>query len=346
MKTGNSACARRPVQAIISIQRDGAPEMSDAFARKLAMMLPSVKSLKKQRDDALERITALEERVKDIEDAAVLQSVSIIRSEAKTMPNFAYHLPLDFEIQTLPPKFDPSIWIEGEPLPLPPPSDRHGHAGDEQQYLDWGRYDRDLMVGYMKQAGLPDKNLSIMDFGCSSGRVMRHFYPEMQNSGWKVTGVDVSSRMIEWLRRNFPKEFQVYAGPALPMMPFEDNSFDVIYGMSVFTHIKYLWDAWLLELRRILKPGGVLLQSVHTETAWRYFTTQRDELWLREALGTLVIEHGEMPNDFVYYGDVDKSQVFWKSDIAVEFWGRYFKDVKIFPPPPKYGYQDWIMATK
>jgi len=302
--------------------------------------------LEKKLSGALARISILEESVKSMREDTVARATAGLHAAAKVMPSYGYQLPLDFETQTLPPRFDPPVWVEGEPLPLPPLANRHGHAGTNQAYLDWGRYDKELVMGYIRRAFPTEYNLSIMDFGCSSGRVMRHFYPEMKNKGWRVTGVDVSSHMIEWLRRHFPKEFQIYAGTALPIMPFESNSFDVIYGMSVFTHIKYLWDAWLLELRRVLKPGGILLQSVHTENAWEYFSQHKDEEWVRGALGTLIVDHKHMPDDFLYYGDIDKNQVFWKRNIALEFWGRYFRDVKIFPPPERYGYQDWVMATK
>jgi SAM-dependent methyltransferase len=277
---------------------------------------------------------------------AVQQALVAVREEYTAMPRFAYHLPLDYDEQTLPPRFDPPVWVDGETLPLPPPEERHGHASSDAEYLEWGKYEKDLLVGYMRDALPSLDNLSVMDFGCSSGRLLRHFYPETKSHGWKLTGVDVSARKIEWIRRNFPKEFQIYTGSVLPTLPFESNSFDVIYGMSVFTHIKFLWDAWLLELRRVLKPGGVLIQSIHTEHAWDFFVQHSHEPAMRDALGPMIIDHKNMPEDFVYYGNLDKNQVFWKKDIAIEFWGRYFKEVKVFPPPERYSYQNWVVAIK
>lgn len=60
----------------------------------------------------------------------------------------------------------------------------------------------------------------------------------------------------------------------------------------------------------------------------------------------MIVDNKLMPADFVYYGDIDKNQVFWKKEIAVAFWSRYFRDVKIYPPPERYSYQDWIVARK
>jgi SAM-dependent methyltransferase len=201
---------------------------------------------------------------------SVERALSVIRAEYTALPRFAYHLPFDYEMQTLPPRFESPIWVDGEVLPVPPPAERHGQI-DDATYLEWGRYDHDVILGHIRRALPSVDKLAVMDFGCSSGRVLRHFLPEMRERGWVLTGVDVSARRIEWMRQNFPPQFQVHTGSILPILPFESNSFDVIYGLSVFTHLKFLWDMWLLELRPVLKPRGMLIQSIHTENAWNFF---------------------------------------------------------------------------
>jgi FkbM family methyltransferase len=103
---------------------------------------------------------------------------------------------------------------------------------------------------------------------------------------------------------------------------------------------------WILELRRVLKPGGVLIQSIHTEGAWSFFAQHSHEDWARGALGPMIIDQKQLPYDFVYYGNIGESQVFWKQKIAQEFWSRYLSDVKIYPPPERYSYQDWIIGRK
>lgn len=327
------------------------------------MLVAPIRRLKEQRDAALSQVAELSRRLHEfktggsnarvntsfdldgVTNSSVEQALSIIRAEFTPLPRFAYHLPLDYEMQTSPPRFDPPIWIEGEILPIPPTAERHGHF-DDQTYLEWGRYDHDVLLGHIQRTLPSMEKLAVMDFGCSSGRVLRHFLPEMRQYGWKVTGVDVSARRIEWMRRNFPPQFQVYTGSVLPILPFESNSFDVIYGLSVFTHLKFLWDMWLLELRRVLKPGGVLIQSIHTEGAWRFFSQHSHEDWVRSSLGPMIIDQPELPEDFVYFGDIGDNKVFWKKEIALAFWSRYLTDVTIFPPPEKYWYQDWLVARK
>jgi len=53
-----------------------------------------------------------------------------------------------------------------------------------------------------------------------------------------------------------------------PPLPYPAAHFDVIYCLSVFTHLdERMQDAWLAELDRILEPGGVLLLTVYSEAA-------------------------------------------------------------------------------
>ena len=162
---------------------------------------------------------------------------------------------------------------------------------------------------------------------------------------WKLYGVDVQARPIQWMRDYFPKEFCVYTGCLNPHLPFPDNHFDVIYGFSVFTHIKYLWDNWILELRRVLKPGGLLIQTVHTEHAWQHYYDHREQDWVKGGHSQKMLETREMPYDYFYYGDIGVSQVFWKQEVARAYWSRYVDVIEILPPPT-HSFQDWMICRK
>lgn len=297
--------------------------MLDRAARRAALLFPPIRRLKQQRDDALAEVARLRGAVE----------------------RFAYHVPLDYDAVTLPPKFEPPVRVSGEDLPLPPAPERHGHSETDETYLAWGKSDHDLIMGILHDR-LPNLDcLRLLDFGCSSGRVLRHFWREMNERAWTLVGVDISARRIEWMRRHFPAKFQVYVGSILPNLPFPSDSLDVVYGFSVFTHIKYLWDSWLLEIRRVLKPGGLLIQTIHCEQAWEYFYTHQNDPSVREALGPMLIGQSVMPDDFVYYGDINSNKVFWKQDVAASFWGRYFPKVEIIPPPA-FTYQNCIICQK
>lgn len=221
-----------------------------------------------------------------------------------------------------------------------------GYPADNKEYLEWGGYDADLIRKQVTKQLQRETDIAILDFGCSSGRVLRHFYGDMKERDWKLYGVDIQARPIEWMRQNFPQEMCVCTCTTMPHLPFADNSLDAIYGISVFTHVKFLWDLWLMELRRVLKPGGVLIQTIHTENAWNFYIKHKHEDWVRQNHTPIVFDSARMEPDYLYYGDMSVSQVFWKREIAMKFWGRYLNVLEIRDPPEKYSFQDWVIATK
>jgi len=272
--------------------------------------------------------------------------MTAIRAEYTVMPRFSFHQPLDYLAETFPPNFGPSIIRPDDPLPLPPAAARAGYPVDDALYLDMGRADYEQIIGIIDQYGSRRAGLDVLDFGCSSGRVLRHFEPHRLNDGWRLYGVDIQALMIEWLRRNFPRDYCVFVTSVMPHLPFPDQSLDVIYGLSVFTHIKFMWDAWLMELRRVLRPGGLLIQTIHSEAAWRFYYDQRDQDWVKNGHSPTMLRTREMEPDFLYYGDISVSQVFWKREIAREFWSRYFTVLEVRPPPHKYSFQDSMICRK
>ena len=103
---------------------------------------------------------------------------------------------------------------------------------------------------------------------------------------------------------------------------------------------------WLLELKRVLKPGGLLIQTIHTENAWRFYYDNRSVSWVKDNHSTMMLETREMPYDYFYYGDISVSQVFWKREIAAAYWGRYFKVLDVMQPPDDHSFQDWMVCKK
>ncbi len=163
-----------------------------------------------------------------------------VRHEYTVMPRFGFHQPLDYLDVTLPPAFEPTEKTNSSGLSIPGPEDRFGYSPDDtNKYLEWGRYDHNQLMGVIDKYRGELRSASILDFGCSSGRVLRHFDNEHASRAWKLYGCDIQARAIEWIRRHFPKHFNVVNSSTLPHLPYEDGMFDVIYGFSVFTHIKY-----------------------------------------------------------------------------------------------------------
>jgi SAM-dependent methyltransferase len=100
---------------------------------------------------------------------------------------------------------------------------------------------------------------SMLDFGCGSARVLRHF---RNVRGLHLVGTDANPKIIEWDRANLPN-IEFHVNELEPPLRFADDTFDFVYALAVFTHIPLQWqEAWLLELRRILRPNGYLLCTV------------------------------------------------------------------------------------
>jgi SAM-dependent methyltransferase len=81
--------------------------------------------------------------------------------------------------------------------------------------------------------------------------------------GGSVCGSDVSRKAIEWCREHLDFAAFVHNGLA-PPLDLDDESFDLVYALSVFTHLTAdLQLAWRDELRRVLRPDGRLLITTH-----------------------------------------------------------------------------------
>ena len=99
----------------------------------------------------------------------------------------------------------------------------------------------------------------VLDFGAGSGRALRHFLLEARQAEFE--GCDIDSAAIEWLNAHLNPPVTGFVNADAPPLPRPADTYDVIYAFSVFTHITDLWADWLLELHRVLRPGGWLIAS-------------------------------------------------------------------------------------
>jgi SAM-dependent methyltransferase len=119
---------------------------------------------------------------------------------------------------------------------------------------------------------------SVLEFGCGSARVLRHF---RHIEGLVLAGTDANPAPIQWDGENLPGIEFSHNG-LQPPLSYKDESFDLIYAISVFTHIPLVWQrAWLDDLRRVLRPDGYLLCSVHGESFFNSMLNHEDQLKLQ-----------------------------------------------------------------
>ncbi len=99
----------------------------------------------------------------------------------------------------------------------------------------------------------------VLDFGCGWGRIIRYFIKDMPASN--LWGCDPTSEMI-----TLCKEQNKWANFELinpdPPSSFPDDTFDMIYSFSVFSHLSEEFHFKVLqEIKRILKPGGIYMTT-------------------------------------------------------------------------------------
>jgi SAM-dependent methyltransferase len=99
----------------------------------------------------------------------------------------------------------------------------------------------------------------VLDFGSGAGRTLRHFLPEAEDG--EFWGADIDKPSIEWMQAKLSPPLHAWHAHHVPPLGLEHQSFDLIWAVSVFTHLTYNSTLWLLELHKLLKPGGLLIAT-------------------------------------------------------------------------------------
>lgn len=154
--------------------------------------------------------------------------------------------------------------IKKDPYPLPAPKGREGYYGEEHlNYWMSGLKDsHEIMRIYQDATGM--KPTRYLDFGGASGRVTRHML--LQHDVQEVWIADINRQHVNFTLDIFEGRIKAFQSTSLPHLPFEDNSLDLISAFSVFSHIETFDETWLLELRRVLRPGGLIIATANVDT--------------------------------------------------------------------------------
>ena len=170
----------------------------------------------------------------------------------------------------------------------------------------------------------------ILDWGCGCGRLARY---AAQIPGIELSGCDIDADNVNWCATNLKGHFA--PSGMRPPLPFPSAGFDLIYGLSIFTHLREpLQDEWLAELQRVCAPGGLLLMTVHGRTALDYAGVQpgvHADLQ-RRIKSRGIYESGSNNQIDGYAENADEYvNVYHDADYIRSHWGRVFEILTILP---------------
>ncbi len=127
----------------------------------------------------------------------------------------------------------------------------------------------------------PDDRL--LEIGVGTGRIARPLLAR----GYHLTGVDVSREMMARLRAQLPPESprpDLLQGDAT-RLALADACFEVVISVHIF-HLIPAWPQALSEVRRVLAPGGALLQG------YNHRSERTPAARLRDQWGQITAEYG------------------------------------------------------
>jgi SAM-dependent methyltransferase len=171
----------------------------------------------------------------------------------------------------------------------------------------------------------------VLDFGCGAGRTLRHFLDEAGRA--EVWGVDIDASSIAWLEENLSPPLHVMCNGTDPPLGFEHGTFDLIWALSVFTHLTDNSLPWLLELHRLLKPDGLLIATYMGRWNADVFT---HEQWDEDRIGMNVLRRDQAWDDG---GPIVLMSDWW----VRAHWGRAFE---ILETAPQVHGQTWTLLGK
>lgn len=157
---------------------------------------------------------------------------------------------------------------------------------DYQKYFQSGHDAASwLLDQYKKYSTKPLQTL--LDWGCGPARIVRHL-PGMLSDDVKITASDFNSDTIKWCVNNI-SGIRFLVNGLDPPLEGTEHPFDLIYGISIFTHLsEKRHHLWFLELNRLLKQDGLLIFTSQGQAFFKLLTDKEQKLFSK---GNLIVRN-------------------------------------------------------
>jgi SAM-dependent methyltransferase len=163
------------------------------------------------------------------------------------------------------------LWpcIDAMPRPAPELVATTQGGQDVRSYLNSMVSGLHTLESLLRASGVdPNAMQTILDIGCGTGRLLMGWH--CASSRRRLVGADINAELIAWNQANLPGEWDVCG--VLPPLKLAGGEFDLVQLASVFTHLPlHHQREWIEEIRRLLRPGGVLLMTLHGAVYMRIF---------------------------------------------------------------------------
>lgn len=206
-------------------------------------------------------------------------------------------------------------------LPVPPGSLIFSATGtrDVSWFLRTGVMTVSALRGALGDLHRPIESFrAVLDLGCGCGRVLRHWSNVL---GPKFFGTDYNPAGATWVATNL-NYVSVITNDIAPPLRFENSAFDLVYAISVFTHLPVeLQRPWIEELYRVIEPRGILLLTLSGEGDFERIT-EAERQQFRE--GNLVVVDPQ-------FAGTNMCGAYHPRAYVEEAWGDLFKLLRTYP---------------
>ena len=173
----------------------------------------------------------------------------------------------------------------------------------------------------------------MLDFGCGTGRTVTAFLDKAAST--EFFGCDIHPQSIAWANSELSPPFTFFVCEETPPLDQPDERFDLIYAISVFTHITDQWSNWLVELHRVMRPGGIAVISVIGQAGAK----QLVGIDWDDRIGMAAV-------DFHKGWEIGGPSVLLAECWIRKHWGRAFEILRFAPTVSEFGHDLVVMRRR